>query len=202
MKTETWLGHTIRFVDKQGEWWAVLADVTKALGLSAKRVNERLPKEVVSNDTLQTTGGLQKMLIVNELGIYKTIFQSRKPEAEAFQDWTFQTLKTLRQSSGLEGFQIFRMLDKEHQRESMGRLCSALRHPVRVDFIKANCIANKAISNRYGAPKMLKKAEMTPSMLVDRQHILEETVDLMSVLDRFDIPVKVSDSIYKKYNQA
>lgn len=30
MKTELWNGYEIRFVEKDEEWWAVAADVTKA----------------------------------------------------------------------------------------------------------------------------------------------------------------------------
>jgi prophage antirepressor-like protein len=32
MKTENWNGHAIRFVEKDGQWWAVAADVIEALG--------------------------------------------------------------------------------------------------------------------------------------------------------------------------
>ncbi|MEC4578642.1 BRO family protein [Streptococcus dysgalactiae] len=32
-KTETWNGYTIRFVENNGEWWAVAKDITNALGL-------------------------------------------------------------------------------------------------------------------------------------------------------------------------
>jgi hypothetical protein len=81
----------------------------------------------------------------------------------------------------------------------MARLREGLRQPVRVDFIKANTIANKAVSTRFGYKKMLKKHEMTPEMLVDREPILDDTVELMSVVDRFGLPVKVSDAIYRKY---
>lgn len=33
MKVEIWAGHSIRFVERDGEWWAVLKDVCDALGL-------------------------------------------------------------------------------------------------------------------------------------------------------------------------
>lgn len=33
MKTENWNGHTIRFIEVKGEWWAVVKDVTEALGI-------------------------------------------------------------------------------------------------------------------------------------------------------------------------
>ena len=33
MKRESWAGHSIRFVERSGEWWAVAQDVCEALGL-------------------------------------------------------------------------------------------------------------------------------------------------------------------------
>lgn len=32
-RVETWQGHNIRFVLKNDEWWAILSDVCKALGI-------------------------------------------------------------------------------------------------------------------------------------------------------------------------
>ena len=89
------------------------------------------------------------------------------------------------------------MLDKEHQKEMMGKLSHSLQHPVRVDFIKANTIANKAVSTKYGYPKMVKKADMSPAMLVDRQGLLENTVELMEFKDKYHLNLSVSDEIYK-----
>ncbi len=197
MKTEIWNGYPIRFVEKNGEWWAVLKDVCDALGLKTYDVSRKI-KDMVSTHNLETAGGKQQMLIVNEFGIYDTVFQSRKSEAKEFRYWVYEMLKQLRQATGLEGFQIFRMLDKEHQKEAMWHLQQSLKNPVRVDFIKANTIANKAISNRYGYPKMVKKADMTPQMLVEREPILEDTVELMGVNDKYDLGISVSEQIYKK----
>ena len=163
MKTEIWNGYPIRFVEKDGEWWAVLKDVCDALGLKTYDVSRRI-KDMVSTHNLETAGGKQQMLIVNEFGIYDTVFQSRKSEAKEFRYWVYEMLKQLRQATGLEGFQIFRMLDKEHQKEAMRHLQQSLRNPVRVDFIKANTIANKAISNRYGYPKMVKRMMLATSV--------------------------------------
>lgn len=202
IKTENWNGYEIRFVERSGEWWAVLADIAKALNLKAKRIRERLDDEVVSTDHIpDSLGRLQEMLIVNEFGIYDAVFESRKPEAKAFKRWVYNVICTLRQQTGLEGFQIFRMLDKEHQREMMSKLKAGLRQPVRVDFIKANTIANKAVSTRYGYSKKLSKAQMTPEMLLDRQPILEDTVNLMGVRDKFGLNFSVSEAIYQKYAQ-
>ena len=199
MKTEIWNGYPIRFVEKDGEWWAVLKDVCDALELRTDGVKSRLNANHISNGVeVDETGRPHKFIIVDEFGIYQTIFQSRKPEAKSFQEWTYHMLAELRVSTGLEGFQVFRMLDKEHQKEAMRQLQQSLRNPVRVDFIKANTIANKAISNRYGYPKMVKKADLTPQMLVEREPILEDTVELMGVNDKYDLGISVSEQIYKK----
>lgn len=202
MKTEQWNGYSIRFVEKNGEWWAVLKDVCDALTLHVRDVKKRLRKDVVSNHPLMTHGGTQEMLIVNEFGIYDAVFQSRKKEAVEFRYWVYEMLKTLRQSTSLEGFQIFRMLDKEHQKAAMAKLNQSLKEPSRKDFIKANTIANKTISTKYGYPKMLKKEEMTPDMLKDRESILDDTVELMKVKDKFNLKFSVSDKVYESIREA
>lgn len=200
IRVENWNGFDIRFVEvSPNDWWAVLADLTEALGLVAKKVKQRLPKEVLSKHPLPTTGGIQRMLIVNEYGIYETVFESRKQEAKDFKRWVFSVLKHLRETTGLEGFQIFRMLDKDHQKEAMDRLKEKLRDPGKPDFIKANTIANKAVSSLFGHPKMLKKDQMTPDMLVSRQDILDDTVNLMAMSDKFRLDIPISQTIYGKY---
>lgn len=202
MKIENWNGHQIRFIEINGEWFAVLKDVCDALNLKTKYIVERLEDEVVSTDHVpDSLGRIQEMLVVNEYGIYDAIFSSKKKEAKDFKRWVYDMLKDLRESTGLKGFEVFRMLDKEHQKEMMRELQSGLRHPVRVDFFKANTIANKAISNKHGLPKMVKKDEMTPEMLKERESILEDTVDLMKAKERFELnDLSVSKKIYQMYN--
>lgn len=137
------------------------------------------------------------MLLVSEIGIYKTVFRSHKPEAENFQNWVYNMLCELRKSIGLEGFEIFRMLDKEHQKEAMRRLQDGLRQPRKVDYIKANTIADKAVSSRYGHPKMVKKGDMSPEMLAEREAILDDTVQLMTLNDKYGMGISVSQTIYQ-----
>jgi BRO family, N-terminal domain. len=200
MKTENWNGYEIRFVWHEGEWWAVAKDVANALDY---RDAYNLIRIVDSTDKdthiVSTPGGNQEVLIISEFGIYDAVFNSRKKEAKEFKRWVFNIIKSLREASGLEGFQIFRMLDKEHQKEVMKRLKEGLKQPVRVDFIKANTIANKAVSSIFGYPKMIKKDAMTPDMLVKRQNILEDTVELMSFKEKYRLDISVSKAIYNKY---
>lgn len=210
MKTENWNGHEIRFVSIDNEWWAVAKDVVEALGLKqVTRALSNLQKDGIKESEVTTSKVTsikarksQKMNVINEKNIYRLAFKSRKKEAIEFQDWVFEVIKTLREQTGLEGFQVFRLMDKEHQKEAMSYLSHALKHPVRVNFIKANTIANKAVSIAHGHSKMLKKADMTPQMLVDRQKILEEIVDLMSVQDKYNLDISISQTIYNKDKQA
>ena len=198
MKTENWNGHSLRFLEIDGGWWAVAQDVCDALGL--RQVTRAISTlKGVTKSKVLTPGGEQTLNVIGEKDIYRLVFKSRKPEAEAFQDWVFDVLKELRQQSGLEGFEVFRMLDREHQKEAMKRLSIEIRTkrpPVRVDFIKANIIANKAIANRHGYPKMLKKADMPPALLAEREGILDDTVNLMSLNERYDMGISVSQKIY------
>lgn len=203
MKIENWNDHEIRFVEVQGEWWGVSSDIATALGYrDASNMLRHVPKKYKGTRKVSTPGGIQKMAILTEFGIYKAIFNSHKPEAEQFQEWVFNVIKQLRQSTGLEGFEVFRLMDKQHQKDAMKRLRDGLKRPVRVNFIKANTVANKAVSTKYGYPKMVKKGEMTPAMLVDREAVLDDTVKLMEVNDRYNLGLSVSKAIYASLAKA
>ncbi len=200
IKIEEWNGHKIRFVEKEpSDWWAVLTDIAKALSLQSKHMKSRLTRDLISSDTFPSPGGPQKMVVVNEFGIYESIFESRKPEAKEFKLWVFNIIKTLRVEASFEGFQIFRTLDKEHQKDAMRRLHGGLCIAKRDDFIKANVITNKAVSTMCGHSKSLRKSDMTPDMLVKRQPILDDTVNLMAANDSFNLGLPVNKMVYDKY---
>lgn len=208
MKRESWAGHSIRFVKRSGEWWAVAQDVCEALGLkqvtramsSLKNVQQYNVGDL-TNSKVSSNGvrNMQTMNIIGEKDIYRLIFKSRKPEAEAFQDWVYETIRELRKASGLEGYETFKLLDKEHQKEAMKKLhdsIAASREPVRVDYIKANTIANKAVCNRHGIPKMVSKAAMSAEMLKERERVLEDVIALMELNERYSAGMSVSAIIY------
>ena len=208
MKRESWAGHSIRFVERSGEWWAVAQDVCEALGLRYVTKAMKSLKNVqqynvcdLNNSQVSSNGvrNMQTMNIIGEKDIYRLIFKSRKPEAEAFQDWVYETIRELRKASGLEGYETFKLLDKEHQKEAMKKLhdsIAASREPVRVDYIKANTIANKAVCNRHGIPKMVSKAAMSAEMLKERERVLEDVVALMELNERYGAGMSVSAIIY------
>ena len=135
MKTETWYGHEIRFIEINGEWYAILKDICDALKLRTNDVAQRIDPDMLERVLVETTDlmptisvsnshkpkrGERKtmwMLAVNEAGIYQALFASRKLEARKFQLWTFDILKKLRKNVGLQGYEVMRMTEPEIQEQ-------------------------------------------------------------------------------------
>jgi len=207
LKIENWNNHKIRFVEHKGEWWAVAVDVSKALDIkNTSKAMKRIPAENRAIYTLSTSEGInsainQDVNILDEFGVYEFVFASKKKEAGEFRQWVFNLLKTLRQSLNLESYQVFRMMDKEHQKAAMAKLGNGLQQPTPKHYIKANTIANKAVSNIYGHAKMVKKDNMTAEMLETRQPILDDTANLIMLNERLGLDLSVSNRIYKAYCQ-
>ncbi|RIP22264.1 phage repressor protein, partial [Staphylococcus gallinarum] len=149
-----------------------------------------------------TLGGEQVVTIINEKGIYRLVMRSNKPEALDFQDWICDVLVDLRQATGLKGYEVFRMLDKQKQKEAMAIIQRAHKSDKPINYIKANTIANKAVSTAFGYKKMIGKDDMTPDMLEIRQVILDDVVKLTETKQQFNLDIKVSKSIYDKYGVA
>lgn len=43
---------------------------------------------------------------------------------------------------------------------------------------------------------------MTPEMLVDRQEILDDTVELMEIKEKYQLDISVSEKIYEAVNKG
>ena len=137
IKTENWCGYDIRFVELNGEWWAILKDICDALDLKTWKIAQRLdpsmlekirvnvcdlpskyirsdPSSNVVNSRARKT---KDMLAVNEIGIYEALFASRKLEARKFRRWTSTVMQKLRTSVGLEQYEVMRMTEPEIQDE-------------------------------------------------------------------------------------
>ncbi len=83
-----------------GEPWFVASDVTEALTLSTE-ATRRLDDDEKGLRTVQTPGGQQEVIIINESGLYSLILTSRKPEAKKFKKWvTNEVLPSIRKTGG------------------------------------------------------------------------------------------------------
>lgn len=79
----------VRTVMKNDEPWFVAKDVCEVLGISnhrdaVSRLNVSMKDDVGISDSI---GRMQNTTIINEPAVYKLVFRSNKPEAEAFADW-------------------------------------------------------------------------------------------------------------------
>lgn len=48
IKVENWCGHKIRFIEQDGEWWAILKDICDALELRTDAVAQRLDPDMMT----------------------------------------------------------------------------------------------------------------------------------------------------------
>lgn len=196
----------IRFIEKDGEYWAVAGDVADVLGYSqTSNMLRMIDKEDVTTHNVKVTSNskfarkTQQVSVISEYGIYEAIWNSRREEVQEFKQWVKRVIKELRQATGLKGFEVFRILDKQKQKEAMDTLKNGIEGISRNDYLKAQTISNKAVSNVFGFPKMIRKKDMTRDMLELRQQILDETVELMVLMKKRNLPLSISKTIYDKY---
>jgi anti-repressor protein len=82
-------------LDENNNPWWIAIDICKSLGLNnitealrTLKDNEKMTFRNTEGHSNQR-GGAQFFILINEPGLYKLIFKSRKVEAEKFQDWIF-----------------------------------------------------------------------------------------------------------------
>lgn len=92
-------GRVRTLANEQGDPLFCLGDVCGVLDLRSGDVVRRLDKGVVSNQPLQTAGGVQSVQFITEDGLYDAIFDSRKPAARKFRKWiTAQVIPSIRKT--------------------------------------------------------------------------------------------------------
>lgn len=136
MRIENWQGHNIRFVEVDGEWWAILKDICDALNLKTFKVSQRLEPEMMlrvpvesernrpskykenydipSKDIVKSRSTVY-MLAINEIGIYEALFASRRLEARKFRRWSASVMQKLRSKVGLQQYEAMKMTDPDIQ---------------------------------------------------------------------------------------
>lgn len=95
-------GKEVRTVQRDKEAWWVLKDVCGILGIEKYRdAATRLDEDERESVLVDTPGGKQEMIAINESGLYNVILLSRKPEAKKFKRWvTHEVLPTIHKTGG------------------------------------------------------------------------------------------------------
>jgi len=95
-------GHAVRAVIQNGRPWFVAVD-GDAMQRSPSRVTLSWLDDEKGPNSVRTLGGKQAASVVNETGVYRLIFRSRKPHAEAFRRWaTHAVLPSIGQTGRYE----------------------------------------------------------------------------------------------------
>lgn len=133
IRHDFWRGNDIRFVEVNGEWYAVLKDVCDALGISnPSLVRYRIPLRYIEKVTISDRNSMtvtsdlysakvtydvdstdvtsrarhsQTMLVVNNRGIYHAFLGSRKLEAQKFVEWMLGVIEREQGQQGYEDYQ-------------------------------------------------------------------------------------------------
>lgn len=159
-KVFNYSGNEIRTVVKDGEVWFVAKDVCDILEI--KNVSDAVARLKTSHKTtigLTDTGSNYKTsaLAVNEPGLYKLIFKSRKEEAEKFSDWVAEeVLPTIRKHGA---YMTDEVLEKTlHDPDYMIGLLTALKDE-KVKRMKAESTVNilSHVNKTYTATEIAKE---------------------------------------------
>lgn len=93
----------IAVMDGEGQPWFRANEICEILGYANPRQAVKKnckPKGVSTRDTL-TEGGPQSATYISEGNLYRLIIKSRKPEAEAFEEWVMEeVLPSIRKTGG------------------------------------------------------------------------------------------------------
>lgn len=90
---------SVRTIEVGGEPYFVGKDVAEILGYkeTAKAIREHIDEEDKGVSVLDTPGGRQEAVIINESGLYSLIMSSKLPKAKEFKRWvTSEVLPSIR----------------------------------------------------------------------------------------------------------
>jgi phage regulator Rha-like protein len=175
------------------EHFHVLRDIRKIIGeLAEESLNPKMDGEIpfVFEEVSRKVRGKEEcMYAMDELAAQLVVSgYSLKYRFQILREWRFYRAAFHDRKWHSD--------DVEVQKRVMQTLHDTLDNAVKLDYIKANVITNKAVSNLYGFDRMVMKGDMSRPMLDDRQKILEDFEKLFSVSPDYHW---VKEAIYNKY---
>ena len=146
-------GEIRTMTNEKGETFFVGKDVAKALGY--KNTHDALNKHVDNEDkgvaNRDTLGGAQKMVVINESGLYSLILSSKLEQAKAFKRWvTSEVLPQIRRTGGYiptrdkDGRRLSDDEIVERAYEIVGRTLES------INDVNANCLTATQVARLWG----------------------------------------------------
>lgn len=169
-------GKNVRILGTNESPLFVTADVCKCIGISNARdafaALDEDEKGVANTDTL---GGIQKVTVVNESGLYSLIFKSRKQEAKEFKKWvTSEVLPAIRKTGSFS-------IRPQPNLASVIALLESKNSANARELIEILSPSNEygTISEKSGLPR----TRYTPGYFTSRWATNGETLRLMAALE-------------------
>ena len=101
LQTFSFNNQPVRTVQLNNQPYFNLKDVCEILGIgNPSKLKTRLKEDgLTTSEVIDSLGRMQQANFISESNLYKTIFQSRKPEAEQFTEWvTSEVLPAIRKN--------------------------------------------------------------------------------------------------------
>ena len=148
----------VRTLMIDGEPWAAAIDIAKSLGYAkpADAIRKHVDEMDKGVSKMETPGGVQDTVIINESGLYSLILSSKLPKAKEFKRWiTSEVLPALRKTGHYGSPHT--LADLVPLIESLRKIMESQRsHPVEIaEMAKTLCEQNginlpeSFICNRY-----------------------------------------------------
>lgn len=175
----------VRTLNNNDEVWFSLSDVCKILDIkNPSDAKSRLKKDgVATTEVIDRLGRTQNATFINEPNLYKVIFQSRKEEAEKFQDWVYEdVLPQIRKTgkyeepkSPLEMLELqFKALKETSERvDTVEKDVTYLKEEVKLEAGEYSYISrqvNRTVANTINAFALANTKEIRSALYKDINH--------------------------------
>lgn len=162
LQTFSFNNQPVRTVQLNNQPYFNLKDVCEILEIgNPSQLKTRLKEDgVITNEVIDSLGRHQQANFINESNLYKTIFQSRKEEAEQFTEWVtsevlpairkhgaYATPETIEQMINNPDFTIQLLTELKKERESVNLLAATVKeYEPKVSYYD-KILKNKSLMN-------------------------------------------------------
>lgn len=131
----------IRTTSIDGQPYFCLVDACGALGLSNSRETKtQLSEAGVTKTYVSYESGAKELTFINEPNLYRLIFRSNKPQAQAFADWVYsEVLPSIRKTGG---YGVPSLTQDRNALKAIGGMVKRCVNKALTDFLSAELPAS------------------------------------------------------------
>lgn len=210
----------IRFVEGK----PVANDVAYTLGYAdpAATISKKVKPKYKGVAKMETPGGTQSLIVLEEGGIYQLVLSSKLPEADEFQDWLFEeVLPSIRKTGSyslqplsptqalIQALQLWEQIQQEQQRQAVELAVTkalaeqtsqlALATDTRVDALESELVTLKSIlaqpipaCKQTARQRIVEIAQLTASYLVNKGKFKSIPEAIKAIWSRINLKVRNS----------